>query len=195
MEEESNTAASYDQSGCGGQSEVSASRTQVEEQPIAKDQQGRRQELPVVPEPNQPLDDLTIAGGGSTRTASPWVQRQTPSSGLGEISDQRPQAQGKREQQDMSYPGDYYHSGMAVSQYGGVGAISSATNHRSDVLRSSTTSSSSASTPKQGSEEARGDKKLEAEVQYGSSNAGRGAGAGGSGSSRSRLVGGVFLRY
>ena len=111
------------------------------------------------------------------------------------------QSQDKGKEPDMSYPGDYYHySRMSSGQ----------SERRVDTSRSSTTSSgsSNASTPRQGSEPARGSGQKKDDRSgsgggssggssgAGGSTSGTGSGSGsGSGSGRSRLVAGVFVRY
>ena len=185
----SNTSAANDQPPFSEHSQVSPPRTNVDQQSSVS---GQREDHPAPSQPEEALYDFTREEEDAESTATPWVEGQASSRSPEPTSDQSSQDKGKEKEQGMSYPGDYYHSGMARTQYGKATTTSTTIDRRPDASRSSTSSSSNASTPKQSPEEARGDNK---KGGSGSTGASGGAAGSGSGSSRSRLVAGVFVRY
>ncbi|OAP60058.1 hypothetical protein AYL99_05060 [Fonsecaea erecta] len=185
------TSTSYDQSTIEEQhAPESPSLTHLEEQ-LAKDfdEEDSRARSPATHRASalygftREKEEINLA------SSSAWVEDQSSDSSPEESDEQISQDQDKGKEREMSHPGDYYHSRATVSP----------PDRRPEISR--TSPSSSTSTPRQGSEEARSDDKREDRAgSGGGSGSGSGSGsssgsAGASGSSRPRLVAGVFVRY
>jgi len=153
--------------------------------------QGAAAAFEVAPNPSE-LEGEEKSGRAST--TSPRAEQEE---GLPRDTDEQSQDKGKEQETQMSYPGDYYHySRMTSGQTERERTTSSTIDRRPEMSRSSTNSgsSSNASTPRQGSEAARDNKKDDRSGSGGGSASASTSGSGG-GSNRSRLVAGVFVRY
>ncbi|KIW91722.1 uncharacterized protein Z519_07690 [Cladophialophora bantiana CBS 173.52] len=186
----STTCTSYDQSTLEEHAKGSPSDSPLKEPQsigFGLEDPPRRSPAP----PHEPiLYDFAKEGEEIDPATSTWAEDQSSGGSPTETGDQPSQDEAKGKEREMSYPGDYYHHSRASA---------SPSDRRPDISR--TSPSSSASTPRQGSEAPKGDdKKDDRTGSGGGSGSGSGSGsasasASGSGSSRSRLVAGVFVRY
>ncbi|KIW32758.1 uncharacterized protein PV07_04282 [Cladophialophora immunda] len=186
-ERSSATPTSYHQSTIQEHAQESPSDTHLEEQlSIGFDPEDSRARSPASPHEPTPYG-FTREDEEIDSASSAWVETQSSSSSPKETDDQPSREKDKGKEREMSYPGDYYHSTTT----------SSPQDRRPEISR--TSPSSSASTPRQGSEEAKSDDKKDDRTGGGSGSGSSGGGGSGSasasGSSRSRLVAGVFVRY
>ena len=181
-EKQSNTPLSDPQSPSEEEKQGSASEASVERQEITEaEQQQLQRALTADIAVKQNLHQL-VANEKTHQTTSVLLEDQSAGAKLQNTAEQ-PQDKGK--EPEMSYPGDYYHSGMGSAQCGRGQATSSSTTRSSN-------SSSNASTPCQGSESGRGENKKDDRLGSGG---GEGANGSSSRTGRSRLVAGVFVRY
>jgi hypothetical protein len=148
------------------------------------------------PHTHQPIAAAEDEEEASTPIASAYLEDRTQDISLQDPTIVTDQDKGKEKETGMSYPGDYHYSRMSAAQ---GSQRSSASDRRPDMSRSgaSSGSSSNASTPRQGTDAARDNKKDDRSSGSGASGNGSstGSGSGSGGSSRSRLVAGVFVRY
>lgn len=186
----SDRSSSHNQSSYEGYRSRSASGTPIEQRrSLDVGQHTTRRRSPLATEFETISYDSPGEEGRDPRR-SPFIERRSPSGSPQSIGQPPPRSRrdkGKGKEREMS-SSSYYQSRIGGTSSDRARTTSSTSDRRPEISRTSTTSTGT--TSRQGSEEARIERKDDRTA--GGNDSGGGSG---SGNSRSRLVSGVFVRY